>query len=89
MEDLSEIKMHRRIAYLLAAKRLRQKDLAAAMRIPQSNISCWINGTKEPNATSLLKLSNYLGVSIDFIVRGKEYVEQTQLHEKEESNAAS
>ena len=45
-----------------------QVELAKAINVSNGIISLWENGLREPSMSSLIALSQYFGVSIDFLV---------------------
>lgn len=57
-----------RLRELRLAKGLRQVDFAKEMGILQSSLSSWENGRYEPDNEMLLKIANYFGVSIEYLL---------------------
>ncbi len=57
-----------RIKALRAGKGLTQVELAERLGTKQSTLRMWELGKAQPNFQTLLKLSDTLGVSVDFIV---------------------
>ncbi len=49
-------------------RNLGQVELAKKIGVSKGIISLWENGLREPNMTSLLLLSNFFNVSIDYLV---------------------
>ncbi len=49
-------------------KNLGQVELAKAIGVSKGIISLWENGLREPNMSSLIALSKYFCVSIDYLV---------------------
>jgi len=45
-----------------------QIELAKALNVSKGIISLWENGLREPGMNSLILLSKYFGVSIDYLV---------------------
>lgn len=60
-----------RIKELRIESGLSQKQLAENIETTQSNIARWENEINEPSSSQLIKLSDFFGCSIDFLV-GKE-----------------
>lgn len=60
--------MANRIRELRQKKRLSQVSLAEAFGVAQSAISNWEKGNREPDNTTLRKLAEYFGVSIDYLL---------------------
>ena len=50
-----------------------QCEAASALWIKPSAYSHYENGIREPNLGTLVKISDFFGVSIDFLVRGEEF----------------
>ena len=57
-----------RIKDLREDRDLRQSDLAAATGIDQRTISNYETGKTSPDAYALIKLADFFGVSIDYLV---------------------
>ncbi len=57
-----------RIRDLREDKDLRQSDLAEATGIDQRTISNYETGKTSPDAYALIKLADFFGVSIDYLV---------------------
>ena len=57
-------------------KGLNQLKVAMDLNISREAISYYENGQRCPNLEMLLKLSNYFGVSIDYLITGKEFNEE-------------
>ncbi len=49
-------------------KNIGQVELANKIGVSKGIISLWENGLREPNMSSLILLSKFFGVSIDFLV---------------------
>ncbi|MBR7116156.1 MAG: helix-turn-helix transcriptional regulator [Clostridia bacterium] len=47
---------------------MRQSDLAAAVGIDQRTISNYETGKTNPDSDALIRLANFFGVSIDYLV---------------------
>ena len=45
-----------------------QIELAKALNVSKGIISLWENGLREPGMNSLILLSRYFGVSVDYLV---------------------
>ena len=57
-------------------KNLNQLKVAMDLNISREALSHYENGKRSPDVQMLRKLSQYFGVSIDFLVNGKEYNEK-------------
>lgn len=64
-------KMGDRIARLMKAKNLSQKEFAQAIETTEASVSRYLNNAREPGPKVLVKIANVLGVTVDEIV-GKE-----------------
>ena len=51
-------------------KGLSMKSLGAVVGVAESTISQYETGKREPDYEILLKLSEFLGVSVDYLLRG-------------------
>lgn len=65
----------------LGIEKMSQIQIANKCDIPKQQINSYINGLSTPNMAALIKLSEGLGVSIDFLVKG-EVQEADLLYEK-------
>lgn len=50
-----------------------QQKVALDLAISREALSYYENGKRSPDVDTLVKLSDYYGVSIDFLIRGEEY----------------
>ena len=57
-------------------RNLNQLKVALDLNISREALSHYENGKRSPDIEMLLKLSDYFGVSIDYLIRGKEYNEK-------------
>lgn len=57
-----------RIKDLREDRDMRQSDLAAATGIDQRTISNYETGKTSPDAYALIKLADYFGVSVDYLI---------------------
>ncbi len=64
--------IHERISSILKKKNLTQKNLADGTGIKQSTISDWKSKNTNPSADALIKISEFLNVSLDYLMIGKE-----------------
>jgi transcriptional regulator with XRE-family HTH domain len=53
---------------LMKNHKLTQDKLAEAIGVSQGNISEWKSGRSKPTFDALIKLADYFGVSIDYLV---------------------
>lgn len=54
-------------------KHLNQQKVAMDLCISREALSYYENGKRSPDIEMLVKLSKYFGVSIDYLITGKEY----------------
>ena len=47
---------------------LLQEEIASAIGVSRSTLSCWESGRYEPDIAALKRMSEYFGVSIDYLV---------------------
>ncbi len=52
---------------------LTQLKVAMELNISREALSHYENGKREPSIELLIKMSEYFGVSIDFLIHGKEF----------------
>jgi len=57
-------------------RKLNQLKVAMDLNISREALSHYENGKRSPDIEMLRKLSVYFGVSIDFLVNGKEFSEK-------------
>ena len=54
--------------------KMSQQELADVLNITREALSHYETGRREPNLRIMMKMSEYFGVSIDYLVTGREYV---------------
>ena len=64
--------MGERIARLIKAKNLSQKEFALAIGSTEASVSRYLRNTREPGAKALIKIANALEVTVDEIVGKKD-----------------
>ena len=79
-----EIKMYEIFAKLLADKGLRAADVTRATGIKSPVFSEWKKGKSRPNADKMLLIANFLGVSVEYLMTGKE--PESALNKKDEKD---
>ena len=57
-----------RLRELRAERNLSQRMLSNETGIPQSSIALWESGARVPDATEVVTLAKYFGVSTDFLL---------------------
>lgn len=61
-----------RIQLMLDAKGMKQSDLAKAAHVTATSVSRYVHNTRTPTLKELIKISDALGVTLDWLARGKE-----------------
>lgn len=76
---------NQRFKELKAEKNIMLKDLASDLGYSSSKLSYYLNGNNEPSYDELIKISNYFGVSIEYMLGVSPYrtKEQEYLAQKE------
>ena len=68
-----------RLKVVLAEKDISNKTLAEMLGISQATVSKWVTNTTQPHLDMLIKLSQYLNVSVEELIRfPKEEPAQTE-----------
>jgi transcriptional regulator with XRE-family HTH domain len=57
-----------RLKELRRAKGLKQSDMAETFHISRIGYSHWESGTFEPNVETLIKLADFFGVTVDYLI---------------------
>lgn len=57
---------------LLDEKGLKNADVSRATKISNMTLSDWKNGKSTPKQDKLLKIADFLGVSVEYLMTGKE-----------------
>lgn len=66
-----------RLFQILEERKISHKELSAATGISGGNISDWKSGRSKPSADKLRVLSDYLGVSVDYLLAKEEGAGET------------
>lgn len=62
-----------RVRDLMEQRGIKAKHLTAELGISNSSFTDWGKGKGAPSLDAVTKFSDYFGVSIDYLVRGKEF----------------
>ncbi len=54
-------------------KNLNQLKVALDLNISRESLSYYENGKRSPDIEMLVKMSDYFGVSIDYLIHGKDF----------------
>ena len=65
---------YKNLFILLARRNIPQSKLAQGIGVDSRKISDWKTGTRKPGIDTLIKIADYLGVSVDYLV-GREFEE--------------
>ena len=68
--------MYKIFVQLLDRTGKKASDVAKATGIPSSTFSDWKKGKSSPKAEKLQKIADYFGVSVDYLMTGKEEPEE-------------
>ena len=60
-----------RIEKMLNEQGIKRSTMLADLDIPSSTFSTWKKKGSDPDLKSVIKLANYLGVSMDYILNGE------------------
>ena len=69
--------MYEIFAKLLEEKGLKAADVTRATGIKSPVFSEWKKGKSRPNTEKMIKIANFLGVSIEYLLTGNEYKSNT------------
>ncbi len=67
-----------RLYELRTRENISQEKFAEIMDVSRQSISKWETDKAYPEMTRLIFMSDYFDVSLDYLVRGKEYAQQTK-----------
>lgn len=59
----------RNLYIALFDKNMSRKELAEKVGVSQQLISCYVNGDRSPSTTTLVKIANALGVTVDSLIK--------------------
>ena len=72
-----------RIEKMLNEQGIKRSTMLADLDIPSSTFSTWKKKDSDPDLKSVIKLANYLGVSMDYILTGeKENIQKIELDDE-------
>ena len=55
-------------------RKLNQQKVAMDLNISREALSYYENGKRNPDLNTLIAMSNYFNVSIDYLITGKEFI---------------
>lgn len=59
----------RNLYIALFDKKMSRKELAEKVGVSQQLISCYVSGERSPSTTTLVKIANALGVTVDSLIK--------------------
>lgn len=68
-----------RVKGLMDQSGIKAKQLTAELGISNSSFTDWGKGKGSPSLDTVTKIADYFNVSIDYLVRGGEHIENKQL----------
>lgn len=81
--------MYEIFAKLLEEKGLKAADVTRATGIKSPVFSEWKKGKSKPNTEKMIKIANYLGVTVEYLTTGKNSLSSTpELTKKDEKDIA-
>lgn len=75
--------MYSNFEKILKQKKLSSYKVAKEAGVTQTSLSNWKNGKSVPSTTTLQKIADYLGVTVDYLMNGEE-TDKKALNEKDE-----
>lgn len=75
--------MYSNFEKILKQKKLSSYKVAKEAGVTQTSLSNWKNGKSVPSTTTLQKIADYLGVTVDYLMNGEE-TDNKALNEKDE-----
>ena len=66
------ISISERIFLILEKQGKRQSDLVKLLNVRPTTVSEWKKGKREPSGSYYAKIAEYLGVSLDYLIAGRE-----------------
>ena len=75
--------MYSNFEKILKQKKLSSYKVAKEAGVTQTSLSNWKNGKSVPSTTTLQKIADYLGVTVDYLMNGEE-TDNKALNEKNE-----
>ena len=75
--------MYSNFEKILKQKKLSSYKVAKEAGVTQTSLSNWKNGKSVPSTTTLQKIADYLGVTVDYLMNGEE-TDNKALNEKGE-----
>lgn len=72
-----------RLRELRKSKKLTQNDVAVYLGVDRSTYAYYENGSTKPSVSTLLRLSSFYGISVDFILSGDNLTTQIEAPNKQ------
>ena len=67
-----------RLGALRRAKGMSQEDLAEKMGVSRQAVQKWESGASTPEIENLVRLGDFFEVSLDYLIKGQEQLEQKE-----------
>lgn len=80
--------MYEIFAKLLEEKGLKAADVTRATGIKSPVFSEWKKGKSKPNTEKMIKIANFLEVSVEYLTTGKDSTSSNQLNTRDEKDIA-
>ena len=81
--------MYEIFAKLLIQRNQKAADVSKATGIPGSTFSDWKKGRSKPNTEKMIKIANFLGVSVEYLTTGEEKEDGEKYYLNEETAKAA
>lgn len=62
------MEFHERLRYLIDCAEIRLKDLAPRLNLAPSTLGNYVQGTREPDYRTLVRIADYFGVTVDYLL---------------------
>lgn len=76
-----------RIKKLRNSVGISQEELAAEIKVSRGNVGDWERGKAKPGADALVSLSSFFKVSVDWLLTGNEYSENSNTRKYVQNNS--
>lgn len=64
------------LKFIRKQRNLNQQKVAIDLNISREALSHYENGKREPSLDMLVKMSEYFNVSIDFLIKGEDFIKR-------------
>jgi transcriptional regulator with XRE-family HTH domain len=63
------IYLGKNIRYLRKKKNIKQEELANALNVPRTTLSCWETGVRTPKIEKIIDIANYFETDLNIIYK--------------------